>query len=581
MNIFLRTIPVIFLTVVMMSGCAKTHEVAEPQKKEIGQIIMICVDTMRADVLGSYGCERGITPNMDEFASEAVRFENCTSTSSWTLPAVASAVTGFWPGMIAVDNRTEHLRDEETTLAEILLDYGFRTLSVVNNRFVMPETGFSQGIEDTSYVSLAPADEQVDSALAKIGDITNVDFFMYIHLMDPHQPYQPQEPFLSQFRRGNGRFTDGYVWEEDDEIALEGEREQIRGLYDGEVAFVDSQLGRFFDGLKTLGIWDDAVIIIFADHGEEFWEHGGYEHGHSMHNEVTHVPLMMKIPGHDAEVNYERVSLVDLTPTILGLVGIEGNPEMVGIDLFNPGERNPHRRLIIEGVIHASERYAIIKDEWKQILYMNQVAEPEMYDLRTDPAEQKNVLSSERELAYDLSCELLEYATRTSEGFHVRIYNLPDVSDTLTYQLSITGGNGEFNDVVFDYNGELVSENFTENSLSAIVRIGRSYTEKVGYISLDFDIEPEDAEFVISGGVEENPDLEFPWYLGASETPVFSKEISLSMVDERVSMSYPQPWFFESQGAFVWSVPPGIREEMRDELSDEAQEELRSLGYIQ
>ncbi len=324
-------------------------------------IILICVDTLRADAVGSYGSPDGMTPNLDEFAEESVRFANCESPSPWTFPSCAAVLTGLYPIQTGASYESKHMSDSITTLAEIMRRAGYETVAITNNGWLSEEVGMSQGyvthIEETpdheGRVPYTIAEKQFRTALDWL-DSADHDrpFYMYIHLMDIHLPYAPPEPYRSRFRQGSGRYIEEFHPANNEEVMSfdppENEREQVHGLYNGCVAYEDSEIGIFLNRLRGRELWDDTAVIVFSDHGEEFWEHGDYEHGHALYEELTHVPLIMKVPGQEPGVRTERVSLIDMTPTILGIAGIDASDDLLAYDLFSD-VIDPDRVMFAEG----------------------------------------------------------------------------------------------------------------------------------------------------------------------------------------------------------------------------------------
>jgi len=551
-----------------------------PSGSDAKRVIVICVDTLRSDTLGVYGNTMGMTPSMDAFATDTLRFANCESASPWTLPSCASFQTGRFPGMIAADAVSEHLREEETTLAEVFRPAGFRCASVTNNRYVSSEVGFFQGNEYQRESPKAPADEELNAGLDYLKKHIDEDVFLYIHLFDPHLPYDPPEPYLSRYRAGSGRFETEFSQPNEvrsgEIILTDEEKLQIEGLYNGCVAFADEKLGDFFEELKSLGIYDSSVIVLWADHGEEFWEHGAFEHGHAVYEEVTHVPLLMKFPGIEPGVIDTRVSLVDVMPTLLNWFDLDQPEGLIGRNLLADDlEADTTRRMFIEQCIHSTEKRASLEGDWKLILNFGIEAPVELYNLAVDPGELNNLAETETDIATRLADELLLYSAHTDEGAHVRLYNLPGIVNT-DYELTIEVVGGEFSDVRSSFQGTLINE-----SLGTTVLVSRVNLPQNGYIGLDFNVTPETADVKFKARVVDRPDVEFPWYLGSSTIPIKSADFELQILDERVSMSYPQARLTTAEGVYIWSIPQMIRDLFEGSISPETRAELDALGYLQ
>jgi arylsulfatase A-like enzyme len=550
-----------------------------PETTEPKRTIMICIDTLRADKVGAYGAGSILTPNLDNFAQDSVRYANCETACPWTFPSCAATATGLYPGLIGADSVTEMLREEETTIAEVFFDAGYRTASIVNNTYVSANVGMFQGYEYMSHVPQNPAGGQVDLALEWIDRYFNEDIFLYIHLFDPHVPYAPPEPFLSTYRKGYGQFETEFDMPNEvragEVILTDGEKEQLRGLYDGEVGYSDAELGRFFNELKSLGIYEETAIIIFADHGEEFWEHGAFEHGHAVYEEVTHVPLMMKLPGIPPGVTETRMSLIDVMPTCLAWAGLPVPDRVVGLDMFAEHDDLDTRLMFIEDCIHATERRACVQGDWKQIVYFGESREPELYNLASDPEELSNMFLTRMDLGESLVRQLLMYSAQTSVGFHARMYNFEGYGTPEKYQLVATVTGGEFSDIVHASNGVVIAEALESDLIVVQVEFGAT-----GYISLDFNVTPEDATITFMAEYIDEPSKDFDWYLGASNESIVGTGLSVTMVDERISMSYPTARLTNSHGIYLWSIPPSLMDEIETMITPEERASLDALGYL-
>jgi hypothetical protein len=287
------------------------------------------------------------------------------------------------------------------------------------------------------------------------------------------------------------------------------------------------------------------------------------------------VPLLARFPGHEPAVVDRRVSLIDVLPTFIGWAGLETPAGLMGRDLFGTEsqEASP-RRFLIEGCIHATESRACIQDDWKQIVHFDGATGPELYDLAVDPHEKDNRVIGEQSRADELSSEIVIYSAQTSEGCHFRLYPTEEAPNG-TFTVTATTANGKFSDVRASSTGSIETENVEDSRLEYGAQFRRG-----GYFGLDFMIEPEDAEVTFSASFGDNPDVQFPWYLGASAAPFTAGEYTISMTDPRIAMSYPQARLTTSEGVYIWSVPPSVRASMEGTLSPETIEELVSLGYI-
>ena len=412
------------LTVVLFAswGCARQ---TAPRS-----VVLIAVDTLRADHLGVYGYDRPTSPRLDARARNGVVFEHVVSTSSWTLPAFASLYTGQFPGRHgagtanrpraalglpedrskAEDGSQRRARAERftplapssSTLGEILSENGYSTAAIMSNPFLDKAFGVAQGFQNYDYARKRRANAIVDRALNWLEGRTEESFFLVVHFMDPHLPYDAPSPF-------RGRFTDGtdsrlgYPVRSVHRLRRQipnfspEDRAFIEAAYDEEIAYLDEQLGRLFDGLEELGLWQTSLVLFTSDHGEEFFEHGGFEHGHSLHEEVVRVPLIVWGPDVDAGRVNAPASIADIAPTILEATGSTHNAQHDGASLLGSlqgSSRLPGRGLVTEGTIwnKAGLRSVLL---WPYKIIFRRNSPPELFDLEADPAELNNLMDSQ------------------------------------------------------------------------------------------------------------------------------------------------------------------------------------------
>jgi len=333
-------------------------------------IILIVVDTLRADYLGAYGFVGPISPQIDRFAAEAVRFERCVSTAPWTKPSTASMMTSLMPGTHRVLDhqgqyasdvpsglKTSALPEEAETLAEALRGFGFQTAGWSANSWITKAMGFAQGFDvfhDPSQ-NLLNSDEVLRPALDWIDHASGKrPFFLYLHLMDVHGPWRWNPTEWSLLRPSPGLGWDRILSPEDVAqgkslvrlIGISGMGDRLgewRATYAAGVRVLDGRLGRFLDELRASGQLDRSLVVITADHGEELFDHGGWGHGWTLHGDQTWVPLLVRLPGgiRGGGVVYGTVSLLDIMPTLLEAAGVPLGKRLQGRSLW--------RRLSTEG----------------------------------------------------------------------------------------------------------------------------------------------------------------------------------------------------------------------------------------
>jgi choline-sulfatase len=296
-------------------------------------VFIYLVDALRADRLGCYGYGRGTSPHLDVFAKEAVLVERCFAHSSWTKASVASLFTGLTPFRHGANDRNDALAPGIPTLAETLRAGGYRTVMVYANAWVGPPFGLQRGFEDTRRLHLARSD-RIEREIENVLDQAAGDprpLFLYVHTIDPHDPYDPPSEQWRRFaapvtrlRRVSHAALGRIQAEVQDHPGRKARyAEQLSALYDAEVAANDEQFGRFVEQLRRRGLLDRSLVVFTADHGEEFLEHGRLMHGQTLYPEVLHVPLVIRFPGGvSGGVRVPALRHVDMLPTILELVGL-------------------------------------------------------------------------------------------------------------------------------------------------------------------------------------------------------------------------------------------------------------------
>jgi arylsulfatase A-like enzyme len=403
---------------------------ADPSRAEattdhdVSHVILITIDTLRKDVLSAYGSERVETPTLDGIASDGALFENAFSSSSWTLPSFSSMLTGLPVTVHKTARADSMLADEFTTIAERLRDSGYYTAAIVDNFFLHPEFNMNQGFLEYNYYPkrqkvinsfgvtvvnqvfpdllkhYTSTKDLTDVSLKWLTENRDKDFFLWLHYYDPHIPYAPPWEYISKDAEKDSHI--GYTFESARSVRSghfspnEAERKWIRELYDAEVRYVDHELGRFIAALRKYGIYDDALIIVTSDHGEEFWEHGGFEHGHSLYNEVIGVPLIIRMPGaKPGERLGEKVATRSIPATVLDVLGIEYESDAVIAESLKPlieGSRDGYSQppITSTGVLYYEDRESVIFGGSRFIRSIV-TGQEELYDLDNDPGEQNRL----------------------------------------------------------------------------------------------------------------------------------------------------------------------------------------------
>jgi len=371
---------------VVLAACGA----GEPRRP--GNVLLITIDTLRADHLGAYGFPAAATPRLDELARRGTRFQRATASTPITLPSHASLLTALWPPSHgARSNGAFRVPPEVSTLAERLKALGWRTAAVVGGDVLSRSYGLDQGFDayrdDVQAQMDLPgngrrAAEVTDVALRLIGDGAG-PWFVWAHYFDPHLPYAPPPPFDARF---------------------------ASSPYDGEVAYVDREVGRLLDGLAAAGVAGDTLVVVTADHGESLGEHGESTHGVFLYDATLHVPLLLKGPGAPAGLEVQDPArLVDVAPTLLDLIGGLAEPFGHGRSLVPllRGEPLPEADAYLESL------YGQVQFGWSPLIGLRTRALkyvrapiPELYDLLDDPREERNLAGARVDDAAEMESRL-------------------------------------------------------------------------------------------------------------------------------------------------------------------------------
>lgn len=415
-------------------------------------VVLVLIDTLRADHLGAYGYRRPTSPHFDAVAADGTLFERTTAQAPWTKPAVASLMTGVFVHRHGVISSRDALGPDRPTLADEMGRRGYRTAAFSANPWITPEFRFDRGFDEfesgramgAQLTNLYKVLRRLDRALGARGistklanwafwgrsaNVSNSErdrsltdavvewiarqgaspYFLYVHLIGPHDPYDPP---LEYARRFHPPGWDGQVGRtvpparvqtvfDDAEPLTSPEIESLVAQYDGAVAYADAQLGRIVDALQRAGQLDRTLLVVTADHGEEFYEHRNWRHGNQLYSEVVHVPLAFRLPGTLPAARRGDLSMtVDVFPTILSLTGGGRLPdELDGRPLFAAADSPPDTafaehwwldggtyvsRMVQQGSLKLQES----RDE------TSGKERTELYDLVADRREQRNLLEN-------------------------------------------------------------------------------------------------------------------------------------------------------------------------------------------
>jgi arylsulfatase A-like enzyme/tetratricopeptide (TPR) repeat protein len=393
-NRLFRGLVVLVATAFVLIGCR--HRSSGAGQFANAPVILVTIDTLRADHLSVYGAKLVDTPAIDRLAAEGIVFENAYSHVPLTLPSHATMMTGRLPYENGVRSNIGYTLDPNAhpTLPRLLAQHGYATGAAVSAYVLRRDTGmgslfdfYDDSMEVWESATLGAlqrrGDETVRAALGWLDRTNGRPFFLFLHLFEPHTPYEPVEPFRSKYPNP----------------------------YDGEIATADAILGRFFADLDRRGLYDKSLIVLAGDHGEGLGDHGESEHGVLLYREVLHVPLIVKFPGR--YLAGKRVSwpaqLVDILPTITSAVGARTPAGLPGMSLIDLAEG----RARVERRVYSETLYPRLHLGWSQLRsltdsrnhYIESPA-PELFDVVTDPRETRNVRGEHRRDATALADHL-------------------------------------------------------------------------------------------------------------------------------------------------------------------------------
>ena len=391
-------------------------------KKPGTNVIVITIDTLRADYLGCYGFQRPTSPRIDAFAKDAVVFEQAVCQSPETLPSHTSIFTGMYPRTHKAISHESRVDSRLATLAEVLEGHGYTTGAMVSSHVLDAKYGLDHGFQSYRAIHLAFSDrvrremnerEQdptTDEALTWLRDNRDSRFFLWIHWFHPHRPYNPPPRYRREFSTAyTGPATDQEefpmkVWRE--KIALaDADLNYVRGLYAGEIAFTDVQVGRVLDEIAALDLLKNTIVVITSDHGEILYEHEYYfGHDIALYEECILIPLVLRVPSIDAARRRVAglVQSIDIFPTILEALGIACPPGVEGKSLIP----------LVRGTAEATTQYAFsetfpfpekclprhaIRTESAKLVWREDppaTVAKEYYDLEADPGETRNLYPS-------------------------------------------------------------------------------------------------------------------------------------------------------------------------------------------
>jgi arylsulfatase A-like enzyme/glycosyltransferase involved in cell wall biosynthesis len=435
---------IVLAVALLVASCGHERPHGDPARPNV---VLCVIDTLRADHLGCYGYPRATSPNLDRFAADSVRFERAFAQAPRTVASHASmftstypAVHGAWNQAGPLDSGQElpSLGPDAVCLAEVLQAIGYRTAAVADGGWLQVDRGLAQGFE-TFHSRFRGAKDRVDFALEWLdSDDAESPFFLFLHTYEVHTPYVPDEelladlapdytgPLRERLRQARELLAGGDVKNAIVDVhrqlfepllptLSDADVEFLMALYDAEIRSADREIGRFLDELAARGLLEHTIVIVTSDHGEEFREHGAFEHT-QVYDECLHVPLIIRLPdGPRGVAPTEPVELVDLMPTLLRELGVRVPPSAQGraLDLRQAAQAADDRELWAESN-EPRPQVAWRRGSLKAVLFPDGSEPARLYDLARDPEERAAILSPA------VSAELLDEVTDRFGAFRAQ-----------------------------------------------------------------------------------------------------------------------------------------------------------------
>lgn len=406
-------------------------------------VIVVAFDGLQANHLNSYGYDLDTTPNLDNFLEKSYLFKNTISPSSWTVPTFMSVFTSLYPSEHRVTNKFSEysiengtvksvksnlgeLNPSAITLAEILKKNGYATGGFTGDAGISAPFGFGKGFDEYYDKEMfGGLNDSITKAIEWLDNNKDKKFFLFLHGYDVHGQYAPKEGFDYRYveKPYEGQYTgspkeQGKLREEglaNGKIELsESDIEFWRAIYDEKISRADEQFARFMEYVYDSGLDKNTIIVLMSDHGTEFYEHQRFDHGHTLYGELVDVLLAFHVPNQKKGAEIESlVSTLDISPTILGMLGIE-DPEiqkMKGVDLTPSFKgKNVSRDIYSETDyrLYTHKRSIQTPEGWKLIITMEN-KNKELYDLNADPEEKNNLIEEDPKVAYELEQKIYSH----------------------------------------------------------------------------------------------------------------------------------------------------------------------------
>lgn len=399
-------------------------------------VLFISIDTLRADHMGLYGYQRDTTPNIDRLKDESLVFLDCFAPSPWTLPSHGSMLSGYTPMVHGATRSIYKVHDSVFLLSEVFKQYDYKTAGMVSVPYLSPGYGFSVGFDHYFFLPFFTGDLLTDMAL-KIMEAIQEPFFFFLHIFDPHWPYKPPDEHRIFGGHKKAEDRDDKMFFQFAKFIIEAPEEVKQdyiSLYDAEIHFTDYQLNRIFELLQKRGLWDNTIIVITSDHGEELYDHGFWGHTFFLYQEALHVPLIIK-PHKASGIEPKRISklvgTIDIAPTILELAGFSFPKEIEGKSLVCLMKGECEDSWVERYISYTSEagcsRMALrdgylkyLQGGWCKFADVDLTRPDMLFDLKTDPLEKNDLSSSQVKILENMQQDLENWLLALNQKWPLR-----------------------------------------------------------------------------------------------------------------------------------------------------------------
>jgi arylsulfatase A-like enzyme len=404
-------LPLIFVLIVFfLSSCIGKTESVCPNCN----VILVTIDALCADHLGLYGYSRDTSDTFERLSANSIVYGNVYAQSSWTRTSMASMLTGRYPAHhgVLTEKKESYLDDDFLTLPEVFKNNGYSTAGYVANANLKQEFGFSQGFDHYreglgGWRTGAILKEVVEW----IEPRKSQPFFIWMHLNEPHDPYTPPEGYDELYGKDSAELIRPLNTSREFMLAPPGDKElrinltnadlaRMVDLYDGEIKYVNDEFGVLMTKLSRMGLTDNTIIVVTADHGEEFQDHGRLFHGHSLYEELVRIPLLIYVPQVPAKRMPGPVELIDVYPTLCDLTGLSFEGNVDGVSLAEKDSKN----IVYSETDFRTSSLSMVVDLDMKFIHDWKTGESILFDLKTDPGEKKplSLTESEKQKYMDL-----------------------------------------------------------------------------------------------------------------------------------------------------------------------------------